>query len=261
MGEIETSDPTIERSGRWRTIRRAALALAIFLSVLFLGQRAGMHLPRFVAWVESLGPWGPVAFVAAYILATVAFIPGTLMTLVSGALFGLVEGAAYAFLGETLGGIAAFTIARRVARRAVERRLAASPRFAAVDRAVRTHGRRIIFLLRLSPAFPFNFLNYALGLTNVRFADYAVASFGMLPGTTLYVYYGMLAGDVAAWSGGENVTIERGALYYTLLALGLVATLAVTMIVTRIARRALAEETGRDLVAAVDPAVGPAPPP
>jgi uncharacterized membrane protein YdjX (TVP38/TMEM64 family) len=91
--------------------------------------------------------------------------------------------------------------------------------------------------LRLSPAFPFVLLNYALGLTRVRFVDYVIAGFGMLPGTLLYVYYGKLAGDVAALAGGAAV--ERGAGYYAVLLLGLAATVVVTLLVTRTARQAL----------------------
>ena len=99
-------------------------------------------------------------------------------------------------------------------------------RFAAIDRAVGAQGRKIVFLLRLSPIFPFNLLYYALGLTRVRLADYLVASLGMIPGTLLYVYSGKLAGDVAAVAGGAGV--ERGAGYYALLGLGFLATVVVT---------------------------------
>jgi uncharacterized membrane protein YdjX (TVP38/TMEM64 family) len=87
-------------------------------------------------------------------------------------------------------------------------------------------------------------MNYALGLTRVRFRDYALASFGMLPATVLYVYSGKLIGDVAALAGGAP--LERGPGDYALLAVGLIATLAVTILVTRIARRALGELTEPD---------------
>jgi uncharacterized membrane protein YdjX (TVP38/TMEM64 family) len=92
--------------------------------------------------------------------------------------------------------------------------------------------------------FPFNLLNYALGLTRVRFVDYLVASIGMLPGTLLYVYYGKVAGDVARLAGGAAV--ERGAGYYGVLGLGLLATVVVTTLVTRTARRALQQATDGD---------------
>ena len=98
-----------------------------------------------------------------------------------------------------------------------------------------------MFLLRLSPAFPFNLLNYALGLTSVRFADYLAASVGMLPGTLLYVYSGKAVGDVAALAGGAPP--ERGATDFALLAVGPARHRVVTVLVTRIARRALDEAT------------------
>ena len=98
-------------------------------------------------------------------------------------------------------------------------------------------------MLRLSPAFPFTLLNYALGLTRVRLADYVVASIGMLPGTLLYVYYGKLAGDFAALGAGHA---ERGAGYYAVLVSGLVATVLATTLLTRVASRALREATGEE---------------
>jgi uncharacterized membrane protein YdjX (TVP38/TMEM64 family) len=96
-----------------------------------------------------------------------------------------------------------------------------------------------VFLLRLSPLFPFVLLNYALGLTTVRFADYLLAAVGMIPGTILYVYYGKLAGDVAALAGGAAVA--RGPGYWVVLGLGLVASIVVATVVARTAKRALAE--------------------
>jgi uncharacterized membrane protein YdjX (TVP38/TMEM64 family) len=221
---------------------RILLGIAVVAGLILLGRQLGAYLPRFAEWVNSLGVWGPVVFVIGYATATVAFVPGSLLTLAAGAIFGLGKGVVYVFLAAVIGSSAAFLVSRHFARAAVERRLTGNARFTAIDRAVGTQGRRIVFLLRLSPVFPFNLLNYALGLTNVRFADYLVASFGMLPGTLLYVYYGKLAGDVAALAGGAAVT--KGPGYYAVVTLGLVATAIVTTIVTRIARRALKEATG-----------------
>ena len=221
-------------------LRVAGIAAAVAL-LLLLGRQLGAALPGFAAWVDSLGAWGPVAFIAGYAVAVVAFAPGSILTLAAGALFGLVRGTVYVLIAATLGASLAFLVARYVARPWVERRIAASPGFAAIDRAIAAQGRRIVFLLRLSPAFPFNLLNYALGLTRVRFGDALVASIGMLPGTLLYVYYGKLAGEVAALAGGAPVA--RGPGYYAVLGLGLVATLLVTTIVARTARRALREAT------------------
>lgn len=226
-----------------RTYRLLQGVLAVLgaLALLWLaGRELGGAVPRFAGWVEGLGALGPAVFVAGYVVATVAFVPGSLLTLAAGALFGLLRGTAYVLLGATLGAAAAFLVSRYLARPWVERRLAGDARFRRIDRAVGREGGRIVFLLRLSPALPFNLLNYALGLTRVRFASYLWASVGMLPGTLLYVYYGKVAGDVAALAAGAGV--QRGAGYYLVLGLGLLATVALTIYVTRLARRALREE-------------------
>lgn len=220
---------------------RVLLVLAVVATLAVAGRRAASLVPAFTAWVDGLGPWGPVAFVVGYALATVALVPGSLLTLAAGALFGLGEGTVLVLVAATLGASVAFLIARYLARGFVERRLQHDARFAAIDRAIGEEGRKIVLLLRLSPVFPFNLLNYALGLTRVRFADYLVASVGMLPGTLLYVYYGKVAGDVARLAG--SVTVHRDAEYYVVMGLGLVATVVVTTLITRTAGRALREAT------------------
>lgn len=223
------------------SVGRVVLAVAVIALLYFAGRQAGEYVPRFAEWVDSLGVWGPVVFILGYIVAVVAFVPGSVMTLAAGAIFGLGEGVLYVFIAATIGSCAAFLVSRYLARRSIEQKLAGNPKFAAIDRAVGREGRKIVFLLRLSPAFPFNLLNYGLGLTNVRFVDYAIASLGMLPGTLLYVYYGKVAGDVAALAGGAAP--EKGAEYYAVLVLGLVATVVVTWLVTRTASKALKEVT------------------
>lgn len=237
----ETVQPSIPPAKRALPIAKIVLG-AVGLVLLFLvGRQAGGYVPQFAEWVDSLGVWGPLVFIAGYVVAVVAFVPGSILTLAAGAIFGIGAGVLYVIVAATLGASAAFLVSRYVARGAIEQRLAGNPKFAAIDRAVGEQGRKIVFLLRLSPAFPFTLLNYGLGLTRVRFLDYVVACIGMLPGTLLYVYYGKLAGDVAALAGGAAP--ERGAEYYAVLVVGLVATVVVTALVTRTARRALAEST------------------
>lgn len=222
-------------------VRAAVLAVAVVVVVLF-GRRFAGYLPEFTAWVDGLGVWGPVVFVLGYAVAAVAFVPGSLLTLAGGAIFGLWKGTLLVFIGATLGSIGAFLVSRYVARGAVERRIAGEPRFAAIDRAVQREGLKITFLLRLTPVVPFVLLNYALGLTRVRLVDYALACFGMLPATLLYVYYGKVAGDLALVAAG--VDRERGWGDYVNLGVGLVATIVATTIIVRIAQRALKEEVG-----------------
>jgi uncharacterized membrane protein YdjX (TVP38/TMEM64 family) len=238
----EAAAANVTESGAARRWVRIALALGALALLVLLGRQLGAALPRFAAWVESLGAWGPLVFVVGYAAAVVAFVPGSLLTLAAGAIFGVVWGVVWVFIAAVLGSSAGFLVARYLARDAVARRLAAHPRFAAIDRAVGREGRKIVFLLRLSPLFPFTLLNYALGLTTVRFADYVLASVGMIPGTILYVYYGKLAGDVAALAGGAAVA--RGPGYWVVLALGLVASIVVAALVGRMAKRALGEAVG-----------------
>ena len=221
---------------------RLLTGAAAIAALIALGRYAGAYVPEFAAWVEGLGLWGPAVFGTAYAVATLAFVPGSLLTLAAGAIFGVIEGTLLVFVAATLGAGLAFLVSRHLARTAIEHRLAGNEKFAAIDRAVATEGRKIVLLLRLSPVFPFNLLNYALGLTQVRFRDYMLASVGMLPGTLLYVYTGALAGEVAALAGGA--VAPKGAGYYAVLAIGLAAAIAVTAVVTRIARRALLEVTG-----------------
>jgi uncharacterized membrane protein YdjX (TVP38/TMEM64 family) len=220
---------------------RLGIGVAALAALAVIGRTVGAYVPEFAGWVEGLGWWGPAVFIAAYAAATVAFVPGAILTIAAGAIFGVVEGTLIVFVAATLGAMGAFLVARYFARSAIEKRIEGNPRFAAIDRAVAQQGRRIVLLLRLSPVFPFNLLNYALGLTQVRFSDYAVASIGMLPGTLLYVYAGAVAGEVAAIAGG--VAPEKGAGYYAFWAIGLGATIAVTAVITRTARQALQEAT------------------
>jgi uncharacterized membrane protein YdjX (TVP38/TMEM64 family) len=222
-----------------RLRRLASLALAIALLVV-AGRMLGGYLPAFAAWVESLGALGPLVFIVGYTLATIALAPGSVLTLAAGAIFGVAEGVLYVFVAAVAGACAAFLVARHLLRDVVMRRVAQDGRFEAIERAVTDRGFALVFLLRLSPLFPFNLLNYALGVTGVRFRDYALASVGMLPGTVLYVYYGRVAGDVASALAGNRAP---DAASYALLATGLVATLVATTLITRTARRALREIT------------------
>ena len=190
-----------------------------------------------IANVGSYGPIAPIAFILIYAVAVVAFVPGAPMTIAGGALFGVLRGALYAVIGAAIGSTVAFLLGRYVARRAIERRLARMPRVAAIDRAVCARGRRIVMLLRLSPLVPFNFLNYALGLTTISASDFLLASFGMIPGAFMYAYVGKLAGEAVALAGAARV--PRDASYYAMLAVGMAATVAATALVARTAQRAL----------------------
>jgi uncharacterized membrane protein YdjX (TVP38/TMEM64 family) len=193
----------------------------------------------FAAWVQSLGPWGPLAFIAGYTMVTVAVMPAFLLTLAAGALWGFWFGLLIAMTGAVTGATCAFLGARSVLRNLVQRYVNRHPRLLAIDRAVEQEGARLVFLLRLSPAVPFVLLNYVLGVSRIRLRDHFVGLCGMVPTAAMYVYAGKVAGDLTALATGA--ARPRGTGYYLLLSLGLIATIAATLLVTRAARRALRE--------------------
>jgi len=190
-----------------------------------------------LAWISGLGPVGPLIFIALYIVVCVLLLPGSIPTLGAGVVFGVVKGSVAVSIGSTLGATCAFLIGRYLARNWVSGKIAGNEKFKAIDEAVGREGWKIVLLTRLSPVFPFNLLNYAFGLTKVSLKHYFAASWvGMIPGTIMYVYIGSLAGDLAKLGTGERT---RTTGEWILYGVGLLATLAVTVFVTRIARKAL----------------------
>ncbi len=185
-------------------------------------------------WIGSLGWAAPLTYVAIYILGTVAFLPGSVLTIGAGILFGL-WGIPVVSVGATIGASLAFLIARYLAREKIAAWAEGNARFQAIDKAVGAQGGKLIGLLRLSPVIPFNVSNYFYGLTRVGFWPYVLATWaGTLPGTCLYVYLG--AAGKAGLGGGHK---SHSPLEYVLLGVGLLATIVVTVIVTGIARKAL----------------------
>jgi len=221
----------------YRVIVGVVCVAVLVAGVLTLPVEA--YLSRFLAWVQTVGPWGALILGAGYIPAALLFVPGSLLTLGAGFVFGVGVGTVAVSLGSTLGAAAAFLLGRTVARRTIEAKVAGNARFHALDQAVRREGFKIVLLMRLSPVFPFNLLNYAFGLTQVSFRDYVLASWiGMLPGTIMYVYLGSAAQNLAALSTGQAT---GGAERHVLFGLGLLATVVVTVFVTKLARKALDE--------------------
>jgi uncharacterized membrane protein YdjX (TVP38/TMEM64 family) len=222
----------MRRAGKW-----LGIAVAVGGVVWALSHWAGVWITDFIAWVRGLGAFGPAVFIAAYALGTTILVPASILTMAAGVLFGVVRGTLYAFIGAVIAAVLTFLISRYVARRTIKRRLSADPRFTRIDRAIRRQGFRVVFLLRLSPVVPFSLINYALGLTRVRFVDYFLASVGLLPPTWLYVYNGMLMGEVARL--GVARVLAGGAGNLAVIALGIVATVTVTVWLTRLSRSAL----------------------
>lgn len=199
------------------------------------GEAHGGWVAGLRSWVGSLGPLGPVAYGAAYVLATVLFVPGSALTIGAGIAFGLVWGTVITSLASVTGAAAAFLVARYLLRERVERWVEGHDRLRVADRAVGEQGWKIVALTRLSPLFPFSMLNYAYGLTDVGFRPYVLASWAaMLPGTVAYVWIGA-AGAAVARSARE----VGGWVHTSLQVVGVVATLGAAAVIGRIATRAL----------------------
>ena len=190
-----------------------------------------------VVELSRVGRWGPLLFIALYVLAAITLAPAFVLTFAAGAVFGLWRGTLLVYLGATLGSSAVYALAVPLARTRVLGWIDRDPRMAAARRAVVGHSAWIQFLLRLSPLVPYNLLNYALALSGVRYRDFLVASVGMLPTIVMYAYYGKVVGDITKIAVG--VEPPRGAEYYALLVVGLIATVVATTMITRAARRAM----------------------
>jgi uncharacterized membrane protein YdjX (TVP38/TMEM64 family) len=210
---------------------------ATVAGIAFLPVR--QYLVVALEWTQGLGAWGPIFVALFYIVACVFLLPGSVLTLGAGFLFGVPVGLLSAWTGATLGACLAFLVGRTLARDWVSRKVSENPKFAAVDEAVGREGFKIVLLLRLSPVFPFNFLNYALGLTKVSFGEYALASLiGMLPGGLMYVYFGSAARSLADVATGK---VEGGWAGQVFFWIGLAATILVAGFVTCLARESLKE--------------------
>lgn len=240
MTENATTNSTPASKSKAAAYKLALLvAVVVGLSAAFKFLPVNEYLAELLKYVESMGAWGPVILAVVYVVATVLMVPGSILTLGAGFTFGLVKGTIAVSTGATIGSLCAFLVGRTMARGFVEQKAAENPKFAAIDRATEAAGFKIVLLTRLSPVFPFNLLNYLFSITRVRTRDYFLASWiGMIPGTIMYVYLGSAAGDLTQLASGNT---EKGTAQYILLGVGLVATIVVTVYITRIARQALAE--------------------
>jgi len=223
----------MSRARRFSAIAAAAGAvLALALAWRFLPLAAWLR--SLEDRIGSMGNAGLLVYGLVYVVAVLLFVPGLILTLAAGFLFGFVRGCLLVSAASTIAAALAFLIARHLARDRIERWARRRPEFEAIDRAVGENGWKIVALLRLSPLVPFSLSNYLYGLTSVRFAPYVLTSWlAMIPATLVYVSLGAAGRSVGA--GTHRTPAE-----WALLAAGLAATVAVTVTVTRVARRELA---------------------
>jgi uncharacterized membrane protein YdjX (TVP38/TMEM64 family) len=185
--------PVETRPGRWRPLI-CVLAIATGI-VLVWALGVYEYLQR---WVDGLGPWAPVVFVAAYIAMELLFVPALPLAILAGIAFGPLWGTVYTWVAATVSAALAFLITRHGGREMVERWIAGHPRLARIDEAVARHGWYILAFTRLVPIFPFNLQNYAYGLTGIGFLTYlVVTAVFMIPGTAALVIAGgaLVEGD------------------------------------------------------------------
>ncbi len=235
-GEMDAHSHQGKR-GTAKLILLLVIVIAIAASLLLLPMK--QYVLAVLQWTATLGSWAPVFVAAFYVAACVFFLPGSILTLGAGFLFGLWTGTITVWVGANVGAWAAFLVGRTIARDWVSKKIAGNPKFSAIDEAVGREGLKIVTLLRLSPVVPFNLLNYALGLTKVSFTNYALGTLiGMLPASIMYVYLGTAARDLAAIAAGE---VEGGSAQQIFLFAGLVVTVIVVTVVTRVARKSLKE--------------------
>lgn len=219
----------------------AVIALtAFFVAAWHLPMRESIE--HLIEWAQANPRISWAAFILAYAIAAVCMVPGSLLTMAAGILFGPALGLALVSVASTLGAACAFLVGRFLVRDWVESRLVSMPRLRALDGAVARKGGLIVLLARLSVLIPYNLLNYALGLTRVRFGPYLLSTLaGMLPASFLYVYLGSVAGSLASLGGAGAPEIPQSA-----LVAGFIVTVSLIVAIARLTARALRNELDRE---------------
>ena len=206
--------------------------LLFFISLIVVCQikfEIIQKVPNIIEKTASSGPVGYLGFILIYIVSTVMMLPGSPLTFTAGALFGFWKGLILVSLSSTLGATCAFMVSRYLIRKSIEKRVLKNKKFQSIDNEIDEQGWKIVILARLSPIIPFFLLNYALGITKIRFIHFIFASWvGMIPGTTVYVLMGTMGG---AFINGKKSSYE-----WVLLGMGLIATILVTLLISKIVK-------------------------
>ena len=211
-----------------------AVAIVALFSIWFL-LPVQEWISAFRDWAQAQGPKGWIAFIVIYAIATVVSFPASILTLAAGVAWGL-KGFPIVLVGATLGAALAFLAARYILREKVQESIEGKPWLKAIERAVSEEGWKIVGLMRLSPAIPFTLQNFFFGTTSVGFFPYVLATFfGIMPGTLLYLWIASIGGEAAAGDSSASI------LKYAFLGVGIIATIAVTVIIGRKAKQKLAE--------------------
>jgi len=221
---------------RWKLLGAAAVLAALVVGARFLP--LAHWTIQLVALIRESGAWGVLLFVAVYAVSTVALLPGSVLTMLAGFVYGPVYGLLVVVPAALLGATSAFLLGRTVLRDWVRRKMAQSPRTKALDQAIDRDAFKLVLLRRLSPLVPFNVLNYALSLSGISLGRFVLATLiGEIPGGWLYVYLGSLVTTAAQLSSGSAPQTPLRTFFYVA---GFIATIAAAVVSGRIAKRALA---------------------
>lgn len=216
----DDDDDNNEENKKYACYKKTAVGLVLLAFIVFViadaftNQYIRTAILQFLEWIEGHPVAGVLSFILVYFVATIFFVPGSILTLGAGFVFsasfdslwrGVLLGTCAVFIGASLGAIASFLLGRYLFRDGFVGRLTQKYKvFGALDNALADKGLRIMVLLRLSPIVPFNALNYIAGVTGIKFWHYTLACFGMLPGTILYVFLGASAGSLSEIGGGDG---------------------------------------------------------
>jgi uncharacterized membrane protein YdjX (TVP38/TMEM64 family) len=236
---VETSTPPADPSDA--LLRRVRLIVTLLVvggtavAVAVLPVRE--WILQIVGWIRAAGALGVLVYAGVYVAVAVFMLPGAIMTVTAGFAFGPVLGTLYGSVISAVVAIVPFLLGRFMARDWIQRKTAHYPKWNAIDTALGQHGFKVTALLRLSLG-PYNFLNYALGLTRVSLRDFVLGTWvGMLPAVTVLVYFGSLITEAAQLGSGVH---PPSVIYW--VGLGVAFTAAVVL--TRMARRALKSVLG-----------------
>lgn len=232
--------------GVHRFATEGLIALAVLLAALAVAGitflDAETEVLALIEWCREQTFWAPVLFIAIYALAVVLVLPGFVLTLGSGFLFGVLEGSVIVVIGETLGATIAFLVGRALFGTRLAAALANHPRFSFVNQRMRQNGWKVVLFTRMIPLFPFKLSNYFFGVVRYPFPGFVLGTLiGVIPLTVTTVYLGSIAADIATL----GVRPEKRALWeWFVYAGGLLATMAAAVYVVRLGRQALKDLGG-----------------
>ncbi len=217
------------------------MGVLLVIAIAVAGRQVAHHIDAIELWIVNLGPWSMFAFIGLYVLATSLLVPETVIAIFAGVLFGLSWGFAVVAVGSLLAAALQFMLARYILRAHIQRFAAARPALAAIQRAVRQDALRLQVLLRLTPLNP-ALISYLLGAVGVRFSGFLLACPVLALHWFIEVYFGGAGKHIARMAGRHTLAVSLDDL---VLIGGLIVTLIVIWLVSRMARKAVMEAVSK----------------